>query len=88
MKNTQYCELTFDFHCSGNKADLSVTMQPRKMGTEKVCVTLTKGLSQLLLSILWTVCCLDTRPDLKLIPCQGNKIKSELFLPENRIKEL
>lgn len=83
-----YCELTFDFHCLENKADLLVTMQPRKMGTEKECVTLKKGLSQLLLSILWTVCCLDTCPDLSLVPCQGNKIKSELFLPENRIKEL
>lgn len=53
-----YCELTFDFHCLGNKADLLVTMQPRKMGTEQACVTPKKGLSQLLLSILWAVCCL------------------------------
>jgi len=88
MKDTQYCELTFDFHCLGNKADLLVTMQPRKMGTEKACITLTKGLSQLLLSILRTVCRLDTCPSLKLVPRQGNKMKSELFLPENRIKEL
>lgn len=79
MKNTLYCELTFDFHCSGNKADLLVTTQPRKMGTGQACITLTKGLSQLLLSILWTICCLDTCPDSKLGPCQGNKVKSELF---------
>lgn len=85
-----YCELTFDFHCLRNKADLSVTMQPRKMGTEQVCVTPKKGLSQLLLSILWTVCCLLPGNVSWLMPCscQGNKMKSELFLPENRIKEL
>lgn len=29
-----------------------------------------------------------TCPHLKLVPCQGNKRQSELFLPENQIKEL
>lgn len=72
MKNTRYCELTSDFHCLGNEDDLLVTMQPRKMGTEIECVT-PKGLSRLLLSILWTVCCLDTHPDLKLVPAKERK---------------